>query len=754
MTEVIYSNEDNGYRILEVQLEGEKPEKITIVGTMPGLQPGETIEAEGSWKVHSVYGDQFEVKHFERVAPRTVQQIERYLSSGIIKGIGVALAHRIVERFGEDTLKVMDREPERLKEIKGISQHGAMEIGEQFAAQRQEREAMLFLQKYDVSVAMALRIYKRYKDKTVEILTKNPYRLAEDVHGIGFHKADQIARLMGIDEQSPFRTRAALQYVLQESAAEGHIFLPKSELEDAVYRLTGASGILVENAITELVIDRRITERREDGQDRVFLYSFYNAELETARRLLELKDQAPAFKEESVRGQLREAEEHEQLELSEEQREAIVASLKYGVHVITGGPGTGKTTIIRTLLYLLERQEAEVLLAAPTGRAAKRMSEATGHEASTIHRMLEMQYLDENASSYLQQFQRNEENPLEADVIIVDEMSMVDITLMLHLLQGIAAGTRLILVGDADQLPSVGPGNVLRDIIDSEQIPVSRLSQIYRQAEQSDIVLNAHRINRGEYPVFNQPDTDFFLLRRQVRENIPPTLTDAILHRIPKFAKCSPMEDIQVLTPMKRGLLGVESLNPILQEALNPPASRKKELEYRGQIFREGDKVMQIRNNYNTPWKVLNRYGFPIEEGEGVFNGDIGRIKTIDPADKTMTVVFDEVREVTYEYSMLEELEMAYAITIHKAQGSECPVVILPVFSGPDVLFTRNLLYTAVTRASRYVVVVGSEAMIRRMVDNDRLVLRYTALSRRLKELTGTAETLAEPVRLRIEDFA
>ncbi len=763
VTEVIYSNEDNGYRILEVEVEGSEPTKsrtggqlglnarITVVGILPDVQPGETIAAEGAWKVHSIYGDQFEVASFERVMPKTAQQIERYLGSGVIKGIGVALAHRIVERFGEMTLEVMDREPERLAEIKGISKHGAMEIAEQFAEQHKQREAMLFMQKYDIPMSMGLRIYRQYKDKTIQVLETNPYRLAEDIHGIGFRKADQIARLMGTPEQSPFRIRAAVQYVLQEAAAEGHVFLPRSILEDKIFRLTEASGVLVDNAITELVLDHRVLEKEEDGQDRVFLASYYNAESDTAYRLLELKKQALPYPDNLCRRLLKDAEAGEKIELSEEQREAILAALTNGVQVITGGPGTGKTTIINTLLKILDDLQAEVLLAAPTGRAAKRMTETTGRDASTVHRMLEMQYTEESFGGRAM-FQRNEENPLEADVIIVDEMSMVDIQLMHSLLKGISPGTRLILVGDADQLPSVGPGNVLRDIIASDAVAVARLSQIYRQAEQSDIVLNAHRINDGQYPEFNRQGTDFFLMRRRLREEVPPTLVDAILHRIPKFAKCSPTEDIQVLTPMKRGMLGVEALNPMLQEALNPKSPKKNEMEYRGVTYREGDKVMQVRNNYNMPWRVLNRYGYPIEEGEGVFNGDIGRIKSIDPTDKTLTVIFDEAREVEYDYASLEELEMAYAITIHKAQGSESPVIVIPLFSGPDVLFTRNLLYTAVTRATRYCIVVGSESMVQRMVDNDTQTVRYTALKTRLQEVAGLV--ISQSHNLSIDDFA
>lgn len=732
VTEIIYSNDQNGYRIAEVQLEGEERETITVVGTMPDLQPGETISAQGSWKVHSLYGDQFETASFERVMPQTKEQIERYLSSGMIKGVGASLAHRIVERFGEQTLVIMEKEPERLADIKGISQQGAMDIATQFAEQHRQREAMMFMQRYGISMAMGLRIYKQYKEKTITVLQTNPYSLADTIHGIGFRKADQIAAQLGIPPESPFRIRSAVQFVLQEFTGEGHVFMPKSLLEDQVYRYTGASGILVDNALTELLMDSKIVEKEENGTDRVYLNSFYMAELNTAKRLLELKDHSRELLEEERDRLLKDVEKRQNIELSEEQRTAVMEAMVSGVLIITGGPGTGKTTIINTLLDILEDEDQEVLLAAPTGRAAKRMTETTGREASTIHRMLEIQYLEENEGP--QKFQRNEENPLEADVVIVDEVSMVDIVLMNHLLKAIVPGTRLILAGDADQLPSVGPGNVLRDMIASDCVPVVRLTQIYRQAEASDIIVNAHRINQGEYPVFNRKGTDFFLMKRRRREDVPSTLVDAILHRVPQFAKCSPMEDIQILTPMKRGYLGVESLNPLLQQALNPPSKSKPEIEFRGVIFRQGDKVMQIRNNYNTPWKICNRFGYPLEEGEGVFNGDIGRIQEIDTEAKSMVVLFDDKKQVTYEYGSFEELEIAYAITIHKSQGSESPVIILPIHSGPGVLFTRNLLYTAVTRASQYVIVIGDEQMIHKMVDNNAQTVRYTSLGQRLRE--------------------
>ena len=729
VTELIFSNEANGYKVCEVELEDER---ITVVGILPDVQPGESIAATGAWKQHSTYGEQFEVTSFEKTLPKSKEAIERYLGSGAIKGIGAALAKRIVDKFGEDTLAVMEQEPERLAEIKGISQAGACEIAEQFHQQRQLRETMIFLQRYGITAALAMKIYKQYKESAIHVMQTNPYSLADHIQGIGFRKADQIAQQIGIPLESPHRIRSAVKYILRESSGEGHVFLPLDLLENRVYQLIGVTGIQVENALTELIMEGDVVEKEETGQMRVYLTSFYTAEQGIARRLLSLAEVRQDIAPEEKADRLKQVENAAKITLAPNQQEAVMEALSEGVLVITGGPGTGKTTIINTLLDILEGMDEEVLLAAPTGRAAKRMTEATGREASTIHRLLEIQYMQEEDAK--QTFQRNETHPLEADVVILDEVSMVDVLLMNHLLKAIMPGTRLILVGDMDQLPSVGPGNVLKDIIASGCIKVVRLTQIYRQAGLSAIVTNAHRINQGEYPIFNQKDTDFFFMRRRRKEDVARTIVDVILHRMPKFAHCSPIDDIQVLSPMKRGYLGVESLNQILQEALNPPASSKKELEFRQIKLREGDKVMQIRNNYNTPWKVLNRFGYPLDEGEGIFNGDIGRIKTIDPQERCLTVIFDDKKEVEYDYTALEELELAYAVTIHKAQGTESPIIVLPLHSGPAMLFSRNLLYTAVTRARQYVVVIGEEDMVRRMVDNNRPTIRYTALEDRLRE--------------------
>ena len=737
VNECIFENEDTGYKVLEVESD-DGLQLMTVVGIMPDLQVGEHIEARGRWKEHNTYGEQFEVSTFSRSLPQDKDAMERYLGSGAIKGIGAALAHRIVEKFGDNTFHIIETEPERLAEVKGISSAKACEIGEQFAAQSATREAMVFLQSFGLTPNMSMRIYKEFGLKTVSVLSQNPYILAERVQGIGFRRADEIARQMGIPEESPGRIRGAIRFALQNAAGEGHTYLPLDKLEDEVYRLIGLSGLMVENALTESVMEGQLIQKRELEEERVYLKSFYAAEAGVARRLMELIEQPQEISEDVYKLRMQKIEKEQKIELSEEQREAVLAALKEGVLIITGGPGTGKTTIINVLLELLEQDDKKYMLAAPTGRAAKRMTEATGRDAKTIHRLLEIQF--GIADSGKQIFQRDEEHPLETDVVILDEVSMIDVTLMNHLLKAIVPGTRLILAGDKDQLPSVGAGNVLKDMIQSEAIVVKKLTKIYRQAAMSDIVVGAHLINQGQYPVFNQKDTDLFFMKRKVKEDVIRTMVEVILKRMPKFAGCSPVDDIQVLTPMKRGLLGVENLNPRLQEALNPKSSKKAELEYRDMVFREGDKVMQIKNNYSMAWKVLNRYGYPLEEGEGVFNGDVGRVKQINTKNRTVTVLFDDKRQVEYDYVDLEELELAYAITIHKSQGTESPIIVLPLHSGPEILFSRNLLYTAVTRAKRYVVVIGDEAMVHKMVDNDRQAVRYSSLEARLREIARMFE--------------
>lgn len=732
VTEVIYANEKNGYKVCEVEL--EDGDTATIVGIMPDLQSGESVRAEGVWKEHSVYGPQLEVKQFEKTMPKTREAIERYLGSGALKGVGPALAKRIVSAFGDETLEIMSREPERLAEVRGISPKGAMELGAQFQEQTYLRDTMIFLQQYGITPALSMRIYKQYKENTITVMRTNPYALADQVRGIGFRRADAIASQMGVAADAPERIRAAMKYALSEASGDGHVYLSLEDLEDRVAQLTGIAGVDVDNMKLQLVMDGQVVEKKVNGRSVLYLTPFYTAEMNAALKLAELS-QLDGPKAESIDEQLRAEEKKHGIALADQQKVAIREAMGNGVLIITGGPGTGKTTIINIVLDILEERREEYLLAAPTGRAAKRMSEATGREAQTVHRMLEIEFQPGEDTN--QTFNRNEENPLEADVVIVDEMSMVDILLMNHLLKAIVPGTRLILVGDMDQLPSVGPGNVLKDLIASQCIPVVRLDRIFRQSDTSRIVTNAHRILHGEYPEFNTPGTDFFFMRRISQDSAAKTLSEVVKTRMPAYAKCSPIEDIQVLTPMKKSPLGVEQLNALLQETLNPPSSQKKEIEFRLNRLREGDKVMQIRNNYNVPWKINNQFGYPLEEGQGVFNGDIGRVLSIDPAARTVRVRFDDKREVDYEYTALEELELAYAITIHKSQGTESPIIVLPLLGGSPMLFCRNLLYTAVTRARRIVVIIGDEDTLRRMVDNDRPTLRNSTLCQRLREAFG-----------------
>ncbi len=732
VTEVIFANDDTGYRVCEI--EEESGDLVTAVGIMPNVSAGENLTCQGIWREHAVYGRQLEVTQYEKMMPKTRDAVERYLGSGSIKGIGPALAKRIVQAFGDETLEIIGREPERLAEVKGISLRGAMEIGAQLMEQTYLRDTMIFLQQYGISPALAMRIYKEFKEETIQTMRTNPYLLADRVRGIGFKRADEIARSMGIPPEAPERTRAAMKYILGEMTGEGHVYLLWPQLEDEVTRLTGADSQAIENALTGLLLDGEAVRQQVGEEERIYLLPYYMAEVRVARKIAELSGYTPGNVEglpESIRAEAK----AQGIELAPEQEEAILAAMIHGVLVITGGPGTGKTTIIKTLLSILESRAEEYVLAAPTGRAAKRMTEATGREAQTIHRLLEVNF--QPGEDRTQQFSRNEDNPLEADVVIVDEVSMVDVLLAGSLLRAVPPGARLVLVGDVDQLPSVGPGSVLKDLIESECVPVVRLSRIFRQASESFIVTNAHRLLHGEHLVCNTPGTDFFLMKRTDLDQAAETLVETVKYRLPKYLKCSAVDDIQVLTPMRKTMLGAEQLNIRLQGSLNPPSFGKKELEFRQGVLREGDKVMQIRNNYNLPWEVTNQFGYALDKGQGVFNGDIGRIRKIDPASRTVTVLFDDRHEVEYDYSALEELELAYAVTIHKAQGTESPVIVLPLLGGPPLLFSRNLLYTAVTRARKTVVIVGSPEVVDRMIANDRPMDRNTSLCDRLRDVFG-----------------
>lgn len=737
---VIYRNEDNGYTVCT--LRGEEGE-ITCVGYLAGLREGTGIEAEGAYTEHAAYGRQFRIDSFTYHEPDTADAIESYLASGAIRGIGAALAKRIVKRFGNDTLRIVEEEPERLAEVKGISERKAREIGGQAAEQSDMRKAMLFLSRYEISLRMGIRIYKTYGENMYEILRTNPYRLAEDIDGIGFLTADRLAREIGIDAGSGYRIRSGLLYVLAAAAGEGSVYLPEEQLMSRAVSLLSVDGEQVRHELTGLCFERKVVRKENDGQPIVYAGSYYHLELSCARMLLDLCEPSGVTRE-AAEKDVDALEEDGRIVLDERQREAVIGAAMNGVLVLTGGPGTGKTTTINELIRYFRRKRASVLLAAPTGRAAKRMTETTGYEASTIHRMLEVTSPAEDSPESVT-FDRNETNPLEADVVIIDEMSMVDIFLMHALLSAVAVGTRLILVGDVDQLPSVGPGAVLKDIIASEAFPCVRLDRIFRQAERSDIVVNAHRINRGEQISLDNRSRDFFFLRRSDVNRIISGIIELVSRKLPPYVDAKPY-DIQVLCPMRKGPLGVERLNGILQRYLNPPSERKAEKIFGDHLFRVGDKVMQTKNNYQLGWEVRGRNGVRTDSGDGIFNGDMGVIRSISDAGQCLEIEFDEGRFVEYPYGALEELELAYAVTIHKAQGSEYPAVILPLLTGPRLLMTRNLLYTAVTRARSCVVILGSEETVRGMIGNESEEHRYTSLDVRIRELVSGPEGAEDPM--------
>ena len=729
---IIFRNEDNGYTVMV--LKGVKDEdELTCVGTFPVITQGASIEAEGSFIQHPVYGKQFQAVRLTEKMPEDAMAMERYLGSGAIKGIGAALAGRIVRHFGSDTLRIVEEEPERLAEIKGISEKKAHEIAIQIAEKSEMRKVMMFLQKYGISLNLGAKIYQKYGDSVYSVLQENPYRLADDISGVGFKIADEIAYRIGIHTDSDYRIKSGLSYTLLQAGGEGHVYLPKEELFKRAEQLLGVDASYMEKHLVDLSMERKIIQKEEKGQVLVYPAQYYYLELNTARMLRELDIDCPED-EERVERRISQIQKETGTVLDEMQEKAVKEAAGHGLLVLTGGPGTGKTTTINAIIRFFESEGAELRLAAPTGRAAKRMTQATGYEAQTIHRMLELTGMPEDdREGQPVHFERNAENPLEADVIIIDEMSMVDIHLMHSLLMAVTAGTRLILVGDENQLPSVGPGNVLRDIIRSGQFPVVELKKIFRQASESDIVVNAHKINRGEQVEINNKSRDFFFLKRYDADIIIRVVIALIQEKLPKYVEAKPFE-IQVLTPMRKGLLGVERLNQILQRYLNPPDPSKKEKEIGQGLFREGDKVMQIRNNYQLEWEVRGRYGIPVDKGVGVFNGDTGIIRMINEFAELAEVEFEDGRYAQYTFKQLDELELAYAVTIHKSQGSEYPAVIIPILSGPRMLMNRNLLYTAVTRARKCVTVVGSEETFREMINNEKQQRRYSSLDRRIQE--------------------
>lgn len=722
---IIYRNADNGYTVLNL-VSGE--EEITCVGIFSAIAEGENIEASGDYTDHPTYGKQFKVESFEEKAPEDEEAIERYLGSGAIRGIGLALAARIVRRFKADTFRIIEEEPERLAEVKGISERKAMEIADQVNEKRDLRQAMIFLQQYGITMNLAVKVYQQYGQEVYGIIRENPYRLADDIEGVGFRTADEIAVRVGIRMDSDFRIRSGILYVLLQASTEGHTYLPEEELTRRTGQLLEVGDEQIEKQYMDLAIERKIIMKQGENQTQIYAASFYYMEANTATMLkqLNVSYEVPDLE---IEERVRRIEKQTGMELDEHQMTAVKEAVRNGLLIITGGPGTGKTTTINTIIKYFEMEGLDIFLAAPTGRAAKRMSETTGFEARTIHRMLELNGGVDGAAG----FERNEQNPLETDVVIIDEMSMVDISLMHALLKAVAVGTRLILVGDVNQLPSVGPGSVLRDIIRSHECNVVMLTKIFRQASTSDIIVNAHKINQGEEVTLDNKSMDFFFLKRYDADVIISVVLQLIKQKLPKFVDATPY-DIQVLTPMRKGLLGVERLNGILQRYLNPPSPQKREKEHGDILFREGDKIMQTRNNYQLEWEIRTKYGLSVDKGTGVFNGDMGIVREINDFAETMTVEFDEGRMVEYPYKLLDELELAYAITIHKSQGSEYPAVVIPLLSGPSMLMNRNLLYTAVTRARKCVTLVGNEVTFAQMVQNTSQQKRYSGLCDRLKE--------------------
>ena len=725
-----YRNEENGYTVLSLTDEGEE---YTLVGNFHYISEGEMVEATGPMTEHPVYGEQMTVETYEIKAPEDTAAMERYLGSGAVKGIGAALAARIVRRFKADTFRIMEEEPERLSEVKGISEKMAMAISEQVEEKKEMRQAMMFLQEYGISMSLAVKIYQEYGPRLYTVIKENPYQLADDIAGVGFKMADEIAKRVGIFTDSDFRIKSGVLYTLLQATGNGHTYLPETDLLSQASELLRVEPESIEKHLMDMQIDKRLVIRESEGVRVVYASQYYYMEMGVARMLhdLNIRGREP---EEKIRKKLLQIQKEESIELGEKQVQAVVEAVNSGLLIITGGPGTGKTTTINTIIRYFESEEMEILLAAPTGRAAKRMTEATGYEARTIHRLLEISGMPGDERSIGMHFERNEENPLDADAVIIDETSMVDIHLMQSLLKAVNPGTRLILVGDENQLPRVGPGNVLKDVIEAGCFNVVMLTRIFRQASQSDIVVNAHKINAGETVPLGKKSNDFLFIKRDDPNMIINAMITLVQKKLPGYVGADPY-DIQIMTPMRKGALGVERLNTILQEYLNPPDKSKLEKESGGVTFRVGDKVMQIKNNYNIEWEVRNKYGIPVDKGTGIYNGDIGIIREINLFAELVTVEFDEGRMVEYSFKQMEELELAYAITIHKSQGSEYPAVVIPIFSGPKMLMTRNLIYTAVTRARACVCLVGVPEVFQAMVDNEMEQRRYSGLRERICEI-------------------
>ena len=727
----LYYNESNTYGVLELDTEDDD---VICTGRFPGLTEGETIEVSGESVDHPTYGVQLKVLNYEIIEPTDILDMERYLASGAIKGIGPSTAKKIIKHFGEDTFRIIEEEPERLSEIKGITERKAISIATQMSERHELRNVVMFLQKYGISNSMAIKLYDEYGSQIKSIILNNPYKLAREVNGIGFKRADEIAAKTGVKLDSEFRIQCGIIHCLKEASTDGHTYLPREELIRSAYELLGVCESDIERQLDELKIERQLIEVKSEDRLNIYLSEYYQIEKNCAVKLLTLTRYSDRISASELDSEIKSIESELDIELHDLQREAVIKALSEGLFILTGGPGTGKTTTIKSIISGLERRNLRFVLAAPTGRAAKRMSETTGYEASTIHRLLSIKHNpEERADAY---FEMNEDNPLDVDAVIIDEASMVDILLFNSLLKAITPGCKLIIVGDSNQLPSVGPGQVLKDMLDSGVCPNVELKYIFRQSNESHIVTYAHMINNGEQIDFTIKYEDFFLLKRDNYEEIRQALLYLICEKLPKHFNTSPMQ-IQVLTPMKKGALGVWELNRILQECINPPSDKKVELDYGENIFRVGDKVMQTKNNYDMEWDIMSTYGISAQRGKGVFNGDIGIIDHINKPSRLIRITFDDGREAEYSYETLEELELAYAITIHKSQGSEYPVVIMPLLGGPRSLLYRNLLYTGVTRAKDCVVILGSENTVKEMIRCENENRRYTGLAARIGEVEG-----------------
>ncbi len=721
---IIFQNEENGYTVFVLCVDNNQFE--TVTGTFPMLREGDFVTVWGNYVEHDSYGQQLKAESYEIVTPQTPEEIENYLASGIVSGIGPKIARDIVDMFGAQTLKIMENSPERLCEVSGIGRKKAAQIKESYGELMGAQRTVMFLQKYGVTPNLALKIYSFYGDGTIPQLKSNPYKLVSDIEGVGFLTADKIASEMGIDSNSKYRISACIRYLLTEAGNEGHTFLPQEVLSYRASVILNCSQDKIVQLLPELGMDQSVVLRNVAGVKAVYHPSFFYAEALVAGSLMQLQDSVDFSSEKGINKEIDSYEKNNGIELAENQRQAVISAMNNGICVITGGPGTGKTTTLDCILNLFRKRGMNIALTAPTGRAAKRMSSATGEEAKTIHRLLEY---SKTESGFI--FKRNKDHPVDCSVCIVDEASMIDIFLMQALLDGLKRGTRLILVGDVDQLPSVGAGNVLGDIISSGVFPVVALNHIFRQASQSMIVVNAHKINNGEMPLVNTKGSDFFLERKHNETEICANVVDLCLRRLPKAYGIDPIKDIQVLTPIKKGACGVFNLNTVLQKALNPAKFGVKEHNFGEKIFREGDKVIQIRNNYERQWNMMDSKGLLVQ-GTGMFNGDSGIITEIDEHSRKVTVLFEDGRICDYEYTDVDELELAYALSVHKSQGCEFKYVIMPLPMGNIRIMTRNLLYTAVTRASKMVIISGSETSLFQMINNTDTQKRYSALNLRL----------------------